>query len=66
MIRFRRMVSSRIRGIKECLKIKYINNMTREQLNKWWKEIEAFKVGKVIQFLNIDREWYDDPIPHFH
>ena len=40
--------------------------MTREQLNKWWKEIEAFKVGKVIQFLNIDREWYDDPIPHFH
>jgi hypothetical protein len=39
--------------------------MTREQLNKWWKEIEAFKVGKVIQFLNIDREWYDDPIPSF-
>jgi len=39
--------------------------MTSEQVIKWWKEIEAFKNGKVIQFANVSGDWHDDTNPSF-
>lgn len=39
--------------------------MKREQLQKWWKEIEAFKEGKKIQSLNDYGYWIDITDPLF-
>lgn len=42
--------------------------MTRQELEKWWKEIEAFKNGKQIQYRldeDDDTEWRDINEPAF-
>ncbi len=40
--------------------------MTREQVIKWWKEIEAFKNGKEIQYRNKQNDkWNDAETPTF-
>lgn len=40
--------------------------MKREQLNKWWKEVQALADGKQIQFLRKDNlSWEDIDDPNF-
>ena len=39
--------------------------MTRKQLNKWWKEIEAFKNGKEIEIRQSGMEWIINTNPMF-
>jgi hypothetical protein len=41
--------------------------MKREQLNKWWKEVQALADGKQIQFLRKESLiWEDIDDPSFH